>query len=97
MKTVLKTLTPFLIIFSANLATAETGTFQIEGMTCGGCVKMIKAAVCENIKADIESCDVKVGSMTITTKTGQALDAKKVQDLVNGTGTYKVSKSEIKK
>lgn len=97
MKTFLKTLTPFLIIFSANLASAETGTFQIEGMTCGSCVKAIKASVCEKIKADVETCDVKVGSMTVTTKAGQALDAKKVQDLVNGTGSYKVSKSEIKK
>jgi copper chaperone CopZ len=101
MKVAIPSLVAVLTIFSANLALAETGTFQIEGMTCGGCVKMIKSAVCDKMKADtttnIESCDVKIGSMTITTKSGQTLDIKKVQDLVNGTGSYKVSKSELKK
>ena len=84
----------FLTIFSASFALAETGTFQIEGMTCNGCVKNIEGSVCKKMD-NLEKCEVKVGSMVLTSKKGQNIDVKKAEQLVDQAG-YKVIKSEIK-
>jgi copper chaperone CopZ len=86
-----------LFVFSANIGLAEVGTFKIEGMTCGGCVKMIKAGVCDKLSEVADKCEVKVGSMEITTKAGKNLDIKQIEQLISATGEYKMKSSEIKK
>ena len=86
--------TLFLTIFSASVGFAETASYTIEGMTCGSCVKHIQNDVCKKIEG-LEKCDVKVGSLIMTTKPGGTIDTKKVESMVSEAG-YKVIKSEIK-
>jgi copper chaperone CopZ len=83
-----------LTVFSAA-ALAETAQFQVKGMMCGECVKAVKAQVCglESVK----TCDVKVGSVVLTSKPGSTIDVKAVEALVAKAGDYKVVKSEVKK
>lgn len=78
-----------LSVFSAISAFADTTTFKVEGMTCSSCVNQVKAAVCEKMPG-LEKCDVQVGSVTLTTKKGVSINAKKVEDLVASGGHYKV-------
>ena len=78
-----------LSVFSAISAFADTTTFKVEGMTCAACVKNVKAAVCGKMEG-VEKCDVQVGSVTLTTKKGVSIDAKKVEDLITSDGQYKV-------
>lgn len=55
-----------LLTFLASLSVfAETKTIQIKGMTCGGCVATIKAAVCDNMKSSLKKCNVEIGSITV--------------------------------
>ena len=93
----MRNLIAILTVFSASLALAEVGNFEIKGMTCGACVKRVKAAVCDKLGDTAETCEVKVGSMSITTKAGKTLDTKQVEALVAGTKSFSVTKSEIKK
>lgn len=75
-------------------AFAETATFTVSGMTCGSCAKAIRNKVCK--MEGLESCEVKVGSVVVTTKTGTAVDTKKVEELIASSGEYKVTKTEMK-
>lgn len=70
----------------ASFASAETKTYQIDGMTCGSCVKAIKAKVCPI--AGIQSCKVSVGQMTLTS---DKLDDTAIQNAVASAGTYHVA------
>lgn len=86
-------LSAILTVFSAT-APADTGRFAVSGMHCSACAKSIAAKVCK--MEGVEKCDVKVGSIEMTTKEGTALDAKKVEELVAATSDeYKVTKSEV--
>ena len=83
-----------LVSFFGISALAETATFTVSGMTCGSCAKAIQSKVCK--MEGVESCDVQVGSVTLTTKTGVAIDTKKVEELIGSAGDYKVTKTEKK-
>lgn len=69
----------------------QTGNFKIEGMTCEGCVKMVKSKVCH--LPGIEACDVKVGSVTLKSKSN--LDVEAIKKAVDSTGVYKVVSEQI--
>lgn len=45
-------------------AFAESKTYNVGGMTCGSCVKAVKAQVCK--LPGIETCEVEVGKVTVT-------------------------------
>ncbi len=88
-------LSAVLSVFSA-IALADTGHFAVSGMHCGDCAKSVAAKVCKI--EGVEKCDVKVGSVDLTTKAGFSIDAKKVEELVTAAGDeYKVTKSEVMK
>lgn len=80
-------------IFWSTLSFADTGTFKIDGMTCGSCVKAIKAKVC-NMEG-VATCEVKVGEMKIETKEGTKLDLEKIKELVGKAGEYTITDSKI--
>jgi copper chaperone CopZ len=81
----IKALLASLLIFS-SMAFADTKTYTVEGMHCGGCVDAVKAKVCK--LPDIEKCDVNVGSVTLTSK--GTLNDKNVADAVEAAG-YKMA------
>ncbi|GIL18545.1 MAG: hypothetical protein BroJett040_22960 [Oligoflexia bacterium] len=75
-------------------ASAETGIFEVDGMHCKMCVRKITKTVCA--LEEVDQCEVEIGRLKITTKSGAKIDVKKITDLVAETGSYKVIKSEIK-
>ena len=83
-----KWLIPALFLFPL-LAFAETATYDISGMTCGACVKMIKAKVCKI--EGLEKCDVTIGKVVVSTKAGTPVDDQKIKDAVVHAGDYKVT------
>jgi periplasmic mercuric ion binding protein len=99
-ETIMKTIAFFvfsllLTTFSASVQ-ADTGKFTVKGMHCQDCADSIKEKVCK--MEGVEACDVKVGSITMTTKPGVALDKKKVATMVQAAGdSYVVTDSEITK
>jgi copper chaperone CopZ len=75
-------------LFSMAGATSPS-TYTVSGMTCGNCVKAVKAQVC---KLDgIEKCEVSVGKVVLTPKAGAALDDLKVTKAIEKAGEYKVT------
>lgn len=94
------------ITLSATLATAETGTFTVEGMHCSGCRKTIEAKVCgdANIKATAEKCEVKltdekkqIGEIMIVTKAENKIDVETVKKQLTAAGDdYKLAKVDIR-
>lgn len=83
------------------MAFAETGTFEIQGMHCGGCQKIIESKVCkiEGVeKCTVELTDTKkqTGKVTLITKDGIKIDTKKIDAAVTSAGDYKITKSEVK-
>ncbi len=83
-----------LIIYSASLSWADTATFNIDGMTCGNCVKHVKKGVCDKMSG-LNKCEVDVGSLKIETPSGVKIDTKKVEELVTTSGKYKVISSDL--
>lgn len=78
------------MLFFAGLAFAETGEFEISGMKCQSCVKNLKNKVCA--LEGIESCEIDVGKMKLTTKQGSKLDIEKIKKAVNFNGNYNIEK-----
>ncbi|MBX2987003.1 MAG: heavy-metal-associated domain-containing protein [Bdellovibrionaceae bacterium] len=70
-------------------AWAETKVYQVEGMTCGSCVKAIKAQVCQ--LPGLESCQVELNKVTIT---APAVNDDVVKSAIAKAGEYSVSKVE---
>jgi periplasmic mercuric ion binding protein len=86
-------------------ALAETATFTVEGMHCGGCKKMITKAVCSDskISATLSECKVtldektKTGTVILKSKETAKIDAAAIETAITSAGEdYKVSKKEIK-
>ncbi len=77
------------ILFFATLAHAETTTYDISGMHCGGCAKMIKTEVCG--MAGIEKCEVSMGKLVISPKTGITFAKEQIQSAVSKAGDYKIT------
>lgn len=73
-----------LCLFTAT-ASAETKTYKLDGMSCGGCVKSVKMKVCQ--LPGVETCNVSVGEMTLT---GAHLDDAAISAAVSSTGEFSV-------
>lgn len=70
---------------------AETITYNVEGMHCGACAKAIKAQVC---KMDgLEKCDVTMGKVVISPKTGININQDQIQAAISKAGEYKITGS----
>ncbi|MGZ3772696.1 MAG: heavy-metal-associated domain-containing protein [Pseudobdellovibrionaceae bacterium] len=81
-------------LFVSQAALAETITYNVEGMHCGSCAKAIKAQVC---KMDgLEKCDVTMGKVIISPKTGVTISQEQIQTEVSKAGEYKVTGSSKK-
>ncbi|MEK2644874.1 heavy-metal-associated domain-containing protein [Bdellovibrio sp. BCCA] len=75
----------------SQTALAETITYAVEGMHCGSCAKAIKAQVC---KMDgLEKCDVTMGKVVISPKTGINISQEQIQAAISKAGEYKVTGS----
>jgi len=73
-----------------NLAFADSKTFQIKGMDCGGCVKIIDSAVCKDkeMKTWFTACSSKIlnaknqiGELRLETLPVVQLDEKKLKQI----------------
>ncbi len=75
----------------SQTALAETITYNVEGMHCGACAKAIKAQVC---KMDgLEKCDVTMGKVVISPKTGININQDQIQAAISKAGEYKITGS----
>lgn len=83
----IRTLAPMLsvIALATSVAHAETKTYQVQGMHCGGCVKSVKAKVCQ--LPGVETCKVEVNKVTLT----GTLNDEAIKAAVNSTGEYTVT------
>ncbi len=87
----MKSLAAVLAILFPLFALAAPSTYNVSGMTCGSCVKAVKAQVC---KLDgVEKCEVKIGKVVLTPKAGFTLDDKKISAAVEKAGEYKVTET----
>ncbi len=85
---------------------AETATFTVEGMHCGGCKKMVTKAVCNDTKisATLSDCKLtldektKIGTVILKSKDSVVIDTVAVETAIKSAGEdYKISKKEIVK
>lgn len=81
-------------LFISSLANAETLQYNVEGMHCGGCVKAIKSQVCK--LEGVQSCEVSVGSLKLTTKEGVKFTNEQIQEAVTKAGEYTIKAVEKK-
>lgn len=79
----------------SSLALAETTAYEVEGMHCGACAKKVKAEVCN--MPGIQSCDVSVGKVKISTKKGVEISQDQIQAAIAKAGEYKIIGSEKSK
>lgn len=84
----------FPLLFLVSIAFADTYEYKLSGMTCSGCKKMVKAAVCD--VPGIKTCEIEIGSMKLVAEEGKTLDqsaiAKALEDLNKKTNSeYKIS------
>lgn len=91
----MKTLTTMSILFVAALAQAETTTYKVTGMHCGGCVKMIKSEVCA--LQGLEKCEVSMGKVIISSKAGITFTQEQIQSAISKAGEYKITGSTSSK
>jgi copper chaperone CopZ len=86
--------------------TAETATFTVTGMDCGGCKKIVTKALCDDkiISATLSKCEVsvdektKTGTVILKSKDSVKIDAAMIESKIHASGeNYKVSKTEISK
>lgn len=87
-------------LFIGSLASAETATYDLKGLHCGGCKAAIEGSVCKGMK-DVTSCSVETvdqkkqtGKLVITTKDGQTVNDTQVLELVSKAGEYKATRSK---
>ena len=81
--------TSILFFFAANLSWAETLTYEVSGMHCGACAKMISKQLCNT--EGLEKCDVTFGKVELVTKAGTSLTKEQVQALISKAGDYKIT------
>lgn len=79
-----------LTLFALN-AQAETKTYSVEGMTCGNCVKKVKAQVCKI--PGVTDCKVDVGQVSLTS---DKLDDAEVTKAITAAG-FKLAPSSTTK
>lgn len=89
---------------ASAVAFAETGTFTVKGMHCGGCKASVTKKVCEGEAAkNAESCTVnltdakkEMGEVVIVTKPGVKINEEAVSAGVKAAGEYTVTEVKIK-
>ncbi len=96
----MRTLLFSLVMAFISVAIAESTTYEVDGMHCSGCKKMISKSVCKNdeLAKTFEKCEVRlidekkqIGQIIITPKADQKLDLEKVSAAVKDAGDgYKV-------
>lgn len=90
----------FLItLLTGALIHAETYQYEISGMHCGSCKKAVSSTVCKI--PGIKTCNVSVGSMTLTSEDGKTLDQAAITKAVTEAAEkfqaeYKISSSKKK-
>ena len=91
-------------LFFSSLAMAETATYNISGMHCGGCKAAIEGSVCKGLADTATTCTVEqidekkqTGKLTLITKDGVAVDDAKVMALMSKAGEYKAVRAKAKK
>jgi copper chaperone CopZ len=85
----MKSLLTLSILLISVLAQAETTTYNVTGMHCGDCAKMIKEQVCG--MTGLDKCEVSMGKVVISPKTGVTVTQEQVQTLVSKAGDYKIT------
>jgi copper chaperone CopZ len=89
-----------MLVFLTAGAMAETATFKVEGMHCGGCKKMVTKAVCNDkaIAATLDMCEVsvdskkKIGQVSVISKPESKLDMKAIETAIQSAGEdYKIT------
>lgn len=80
-------------LFLPLFAMAGPSTYKVSGMTCGSCVKAVKAKVCK--LEGVEKCEVTIGKVILTAKPGVTLDDKMVSAAVEKAGEYKVTDTVV--
>ena len=90
MKSLIKFIATTLLVVLPLTATAADYEYKIKGMHCGGCVKSIKAKVC-NMEG-IEKCEVAIGSLKISTKDPVVFTQEQIQDALSKAGEYIIEK-----
>ena len=79
----------------ASAALADTTTYDVQGMHCGGCAKMIQAKVCG--MDGMEKCEVTMGKLVVATKPGITISQEKIQAAMAQAGDYKITGSKSSK
>lgn len=84
------------LALTAGIAHADTTVYKVKGMHCGACVQALDAKVC---KMDgVEKCEVKMGQIAITPKTGLTITQDQVQAKMSEVGDdYKIVSSKTQK
>lgn len=82
-------------LFISSAALAESTTYNVEGMHCGGCAKMIQSKVCT--MDGLDKCEVTLGKVVISPKAGVTVTQEQVQAAVSKAGDYKVTGSSSTK
>ena len=94
----MKIISTLLLTLAFSTAFAETATYKIERMHCGGCAKMIQDSVCKmdgvtTCKAKLTNAKKQTGELTITTADGTAIDFEKLKTLMGEAGDYTLTKT----
>lgn len=76
---------------------ADTYEYEIKGMHCGACKKAISSTVCK--LPGIKTCEINIGSMTLTAEEGKTLDQTAIKGAVDEAakkymGEYAISSSK---
>lgn len=74
--------------FFSQVSLAETVTYNVEGMHCGSCAKMIKSEVCK--MEGLEKCEVSMGKVVISPKAGILINQDQIQAAMAKAGEYKI-------
>jgi copper chaperone CopZ len=94
----------FILISSlilSSLAFADTATYEVKGMHCGGCKAEVEGLVCKmegvkSCKAELTDKKKQMGKITIITEDGKPVDSTKVEEMIASSGDFKVVKSAKK-
>lgn len=82
-------------LFFSSLAFAETTTYDVKGMHCGACAKMIQSKVCA--LEGVQKCEVSMGKVVIEPKAGVKISQDQVQSKMSEAGEYTITGSKTQK
>ena len=77
------------LLFSTLVSFAgTTNTYEIRGMTCNSCVKMITAKVCK--LEGMDTCKVEIGKLTFSAKDGAQITPEALTTAIKSAGDYEL-------